>query len=118
MTIQEKAKKIASLLDDKKALDIKTLEISKVSTLADYFVICTCTSTTQLRACVDEVEEKMKELGFIPAHIEGYRSGTWILMDYHDVVVHIFMEEARNFYDVERLWADAEEIISESRDAD
>lgn len=110
MTIKEKAQKIADLLDDKKAIDIKILEVSKVSSLADYFVLCTCTSTTQLKACEDNVEEKMAELGYTPAHIEGYRSGTWILMDYSDVVVHIFMEEARNFYDVERLWADADDV--------
>lgn len=110
MTIKEKAEKIAKLLDDKKASDIKILEIGKVSTIADYFVICTCTSDTQLRACVDEVEEKMREAGYEPAHIEGYRSGTWILMDYSDVVAHVFMEETRNFYDVERLWNDASEV--------
>lgn len=110
MTSEEKAKKIAEFLDDKKAIDIKILGIAQVSTLADYFVVCTCTSSTQLKACEDEVEEKMSELGYEAAHIEGYRSGTWILMDYSDVVVHIFMEETRNFYDMERLWADADEI--------
>lgn len=116
MNVSEKANKIAKFLDDKKASDIKVLDIAKVSTLADYFVVCTCTSTTQLQACVDEVEEQMEKFGYTPAHVEGYRSGTWILMDYTDVVVHLFMEEARRFYDFERLWADADNVEKAAED--
>lgn len=107
MEIIDKAKKIAEILDSKKAKDIQILEIGEITSLADYFVICSCTSSVQLRACADEVEEKMKELGFEPIHSDGYRSGTWIALDFADIIVHIFLEETREFYSVERLWTDA-----------
>lgn len=107
MEIVEKAKKIAEILDSKKAKDIQILDVEELTALADYFVLCSCTSSVQLRACADEVEEKMKELGVEPIHTDGYRSGTWIALDYADVIVHIFLEETREFYSVERLWTDA-----------
>lgn len=110
MEIVEKAKKIAQILDSKKAKDIEILKVGELTSLADYFVICSCTSSVQLRACADEVEEKMTELGFEPLHSDGYRSGTWIALDYADIIVHIFLEETRDFYGVERLWTDAQPI--------
>ena len=110
MNTLEKAKKIAEILDSKKAKDIEILEIGELTSLADYFVLCSCTSNVQLRACADEVEEKMRELDFTPIHVDGYRSGTWIALDYADIIVHIFLEETRDFYNVERLWSDAKEI--------
>ncbi|MCX7715260.1 MAG: ribosome silencing factor [Clostridia bacterium] len=116
MEIIEKAKKIAELLDNKKAKDVEILDIKELTTLADYFVICSCGSAVQMRACGDEIEEKLGELGFLPAHVEGYNSGTWILMDYGDVVVHIFLEETRRFYDIERLWTDANKILRKQSD--
>lgn len=110
MEILEKAKKIAACLDGKKAKDITVLKVEELTTLSDYFVIASCSSAVQMRACADEVEEKLSEEEIEPAHIEGYQSGTWILMDYSDVIVHIFLEETREFYGIERLWTDAQEI--------
>ena len=107
MTSKEMALTIAGALDSKKGLDIKVLETGALTTLADYFVICTATSTTQVKALADECEKVMKEHGELPHHIEGHRGGTWILLDFSSVVVHIFNEEAREFYDLERLWSDA-----------
>ena len=94
-------------LDAKKGKDIKVLYTADQTTLADYFVICTGTSNTQVKALSDECEKVMKEHGELPHHIEGHRGGTWILLDFSSVVVHIFNEEAREFYDLERLWSDA-----------
>lgn len=106
----EYVKCIAQALYDKKAKDITALDISEVTTLGDYFIICSCSSAPQLRACTDEVEEKMKQLGCEVNHKEGYNGGSWILMDYGNVIVHIMLEEVREFYSLERLWDDAKEI--------
>ena len=93
--------------DDKKAWDIVTLDMSDSSLMADYFVICTASSTTQIKALADVCEKALKDAGEPPHHVEGHRGGTWILLDFSSVVVHIFNEEAREFYDLERLWSDA-----------
>ena len=85
--------------------ELANLQVKK--RLGDYFIICSCGSGVQVRACADEVEEKAKENGFAPAHIEGYRSGNWILMDFGDIIVHIMERETRDFYSLERLWDDA-----------
>ena len=90
--------------------NIRVLEINNVTTLADYFVLCTGTSAPQLKALADAGEKAMKEAGILPHHIEGHRGGTWILQDYGDVVVHLFDTEARAFYDLDRLWQDAVEV--------
>ena len=107
MTPKEMALTIAGALDSKKGLDIKVLETGPLTTLADYFVICTATSTTQIKAMSDACEEAMEKQGETVHHIEGHRGGTWVLLDFSSVVVHIFNEEARKFYDLERLWSDA-----------
>lgn len=104
---KELALAIAGALDNKKGQDIKVLETGRLTTLADYFVICTAGSTTQVKALSDACEETAKQLGELPHHIEGHRGGVWTLLDFSSVVVHVFMEEARQFYDLERLWADA-----------
>lgn len=104
---KELALAIAKALDDKKGQDIKVLETGHLTTLADYFVLCTAGSTTQVKALADACEEAAKQLGELPHHIEGHRGGVWTLLDFSSVVVHVFMEEARQFYDLERLWADA-----------
>lgn len=98
--------KIVELLKGKKARDIDVINIAGISVLADYFVICSGTSTTHIKTLADEVEEKMKNDGHQCLHKEGYNSARWILMDYGDVVIHIFHEEDREFYNLERLWAD------------
>ena len=97
-------------LDDKKGRDIKVLRTADQTTLADYFVICSGTSNTQVRALADAVEEAMSKAGEEPHHIEGHRGGLWTLMDYSAVVVHVFTEEGREFYGLERLWSDAEPV--------
>lgn len=102
--------KIIKVLDDKKAKDISVLRIDRISTIADYFIICHGTSVTHTRAIADELEEKLESAGVKLLHKEGYNSGKWILMDYGAVIVHIFTEEERKFYDLERIWNDAEKI--------
>ena len=96
----------ARALSDKKGKEIQVLEIGELTTLADYFVICTATSTTQIKAMSDACEEAMEKQGETVHHIEGHRGGTWVLMDFSSVVVHIFNAEAREFYGLERLWRD------------
>ena len=117
MTPKEIAILAAKALDSKKGEDIKVMEVTALTTLADYFVICTATSTTQIKAMSDACEEAMEKNGERVHHIEGHRGGTWLLMDFSAVVVHIFMDEARKFYDLERLWGDAEEIPLEKPQA-
>lgn len=94
------------MLDSKKAHELRLIEVAQVTEIADYFVICTGNSSTQVRALADEVEFKLKKEGIMPNHIEGHQTKSWIVMDYGSVVVHIFDIEARAFYDLERLWAD------------
>ena len=111
MTPKETALLLAKALDSRKGINIKVLETGHLTTLADYFVLCSATSSTQIRALSDACEKAMKEqAGEVPHHVEGHRGGTWVLLDFSSVVVHIFNEEARQFYDLERLWSDAEEI--------
>ncbi len=104
---KEMALLAAKALSSKKGQDIALLHTTQVTTLADYFLICTATSSTQVRALTDIVEERLEEAGERPLHREGRRGGTWELMDYGCLVVHVFTEETRNFYDLERLWRDA-----------
>ena len=94
-------------LDSRKGKDIRVLYTEDQTSLADYFVICNGTSSTQVRALADAVEEYMTKAGEEPHHIEGHRGGEWTLLDYSAVVVHVFTEEAREFYSLERLWSDA-----------
>lgn len=100
--------------DDKKALDLKVLNITELTTLADYFVICHGSSTPQMNAIFDEIEEKLKEQNIYMNNAGSRDSSQWMLMDYGDVIVHIFNTESREFYGIENLWADAESVdISE-----
>ena len=110
MTSYEMAVGLAKALDSKKGLNIKVLKTQELTTLADYFVIAAGGSGTQVKALADEVEFQLKQLGISPNHIEGHRSNTWILLDYGNVVVHVFLKETRDFYDLERLWQDGEQI--------
>ena len=97
-------------LDDKKGKDIKVLHTTDQTTLADYFIICNGASNTQVRALADAVEEAMSKAGEEPHHIEGHRGGQWTLMDYSSVVVHVFTDEGREFYGLERLWNDGKPL--------
>lgn len=102
---------IAKACNEKKGIDIKVLNLAKLTPIADYFIIVSGNSTTQVMAIADEVEEKMAEAGFYLSGKEGYRSGRWILLDFKDIVVHIFHKEDREFYNLEKLWADSEELL-------
>ena len=107
MTPKELAIIAAKALDEKKGKEISAIEVTELTTLADYFVICTGTSNTQINALCDAVEKAMEEqAGERPLHREGHRDGTWVLLDYGSVCVHVFSEEARAFYSLERLWSD------------
>ena len=109
-TSLEVAELVVKVLDSKKAKDIKLLETTDVTVLADYFIICTAGSTTQIKTLTDEVDKALKEKGEPALHTEGYRRGGWILIDFGCVVVHIFLKEIREFYALERLWRDAREL--------
>ena len=110
MTPIEIATQAALLLDAKKAQDIKVIKIEEISSLCDYFVVASGTSSTQVQALADNVEEKLKEKGVPPYAVEGYRSNGWILLDYGTVLVHVFTTEARDYYDLDHLWNDGVEI--------
>lgn len=110
LTSAEIAAIAAKALDDKKARDIKVLKTDKQTVLADYFVICNGTSSTHIKALVDEVDKQLSEAGEPPIRREGLRSDIWVLMDFGCVIVHVFTDEARKFYNLERLWSDSEEV--------
>ena len=107
---RELAEIAVKALDSKKGKEIRLIRIDKITTLAEYFVICTGTSNTQINALCDAVEKELTEKGEEPLHREGYRGGTWVLLDYGCVVVHVFNDEARKFYSLEHMWADGEEV--------
>lgn len=109
MTSLEKAKNIAKILDKKKAIDIIGIETKELTVMSDYFIIASGTSNTHVRALAGEVDDEMKKLGVEVDHIEGRATG-WILLDYNDVLVHVFQPESRQYYNIERLWNDAARI--------
>ena len=110
LSANEVALEVTKALDSKKGLDVKLLKIDKVSSLADYFLICTGTSNTHVKTLCDYAEHTMEQLGEPMLGREGHRGNSWELLDFGSVVVHVFTEEARKFYDLERLWADAEVV--------
>lgn len=97
-------------MNDKKGEDIRIIDISEVSVIADYFVICSASNTNQIRALVDAVEEAMYKAGYETAQKEGNQNSSWVLMDFKDIIVHIFSKEDRLFYDLERIWRDGKVI--------
>lgn len=102
---------LVKALDSKKGEDIKVIKISDLTVMADYFVIAGASSTTQTRALADEAEYQVKEqLGESPARVQGNNGSNWIVIDYHDIIVHVFHKEQRDFYSLERLWSDGEYI--------
>ncbi|MDD6188044.1 MAG: ribosome silencing factor [Clostridiales bacterium] len=110
LSTKEVMENIVRALDSKKAKNITVLQTGNITVLADYFVICTAGSTSQIKSLSDEAGRKLTELDEAPRRVEGYRDGGWVLMDFGCVIVHIFLEEARSFYDLERLWSDAPEV--------
>ena len=110
LSAKEVAYQVTKALDDKKGKDIRLLRIAEVSSLADYFLICTGTSNTHVKTLCDYAEFTLDNLGEPMLGREGHRGNSWELLDYGSVVVHVFTEEAREFYSLERLWADAEQV--------
>ena len=110
MNSQELMNRIVAILSKRKTENIKVLDISSLTTIADYFVICNGNSTTQIKSLADEVEEKLKEVDITPYSKEGFSDASWVLLDYSTVVVHIFNPEKRDFYSIESLWSDAPEV--------
>lgn len=106
MKAREIAKLVCKALDDKKAIDVKAIDISEVSVMADFFIVASASNQSQMNAMQDEVDRVLYEQGIHAKSIEGNRSSTWVLMDYEDVIVHLFSEEDRLFYDLERIWKD------------
>lgn len=113
---KEMARLACKALEDKKAVDIKVIDIEKVSILADYFIIASGTNRNQVQAMADNAEEILGRAGYEPRQIEGYQNANWILMDYGDIVIHIFDEENRLFYDLERIWRDGVLVDREAFD--
>ena len=110
LSAREVALEVTKALDEKKGIDIKVLRIEKISSLADYFVICTGTVNTHVKTLCDYAEYTMEQLGEAMLGREGHRGNSWELLDYGAVVIHVFTEEAREFYNLERLWADGEQV--------
>jgi len=110
--LEKKLLLIKKAIEEKKGRDIKIYDLRNYTTICDCFVICSTDIPLQSRAVADEIHKVMAEHGFHPLSVEGYENSDWLLMDYGDVIVHIFTEDARLFYDLDRLWADAPELFS------
>ncbi|MEG1509470.1 MAG: ribosome silencing factor [Clostridia bacterium] len=110
MTIEERISIIEKALDDKKASDITSIKVDEMTILTDYFVICSAKSTTQVKAIADNVEEEMTKVGFEPAHKEGGAECRWIVLDYGDIIVHIFYDETRMLYAFDKLWENGKNV--------
>lgn len=110
MESRELVRQIAASLDKHKAQDLKIIGVRDLTVIADYFVIAAGTSSTQVKALADYVEYELDQQGIKPRRVEGYSSSSWILIDYGSVIVHVFYEETRAFYDLERLWKDGEQL--------
>lgn len=111
---KEMAKLVIQALEDKKAEDIKVIDISEVSVIADYFIIANGSNRSQIQALSDNVEETLGKAGYSVRQIEGYQNANWVLLDFNDVIIHIFDKENRLFYDLERIWRDGKQIGTES----
>ena len=98
--------------DDRKAVDLKVLHLERVTDFTDYFLICSGTSERQVQAIADAIQEKLRERRVRPLHVEGEKRGQWVLIDYGDLVVHVFQEEQRRYYGLERLWGDAPDVTA------
>lgn len=110
MNSKEMAKLVCTALEEKKAENIKVINIEEVSVLADFFIIASGTNRNQVQAMADNVEEILGKEGVNPKQIEGYQTANWVLLDYGDVIVHVFDEENRLFYDLERIWRDGKSV--------
>lgn len=109
---KEMARLACQALEDKKAMELRVIDITEISTLADYFIIASGTNQNQVQAMADHVDEVLGRAGFEAKSTEGYQTANWILMDYRDIIVHVFDEENRLFYDLERIWRDGKSITT------
>lgn len=114
MNSKEMARLAIKALEDKKAEEIKVIDISEVSVIADYFIIANGTNRSQIQALSDHVEETLGKAGAPLRQIEGYQNANWVLLDFHDVIIHIFDKENRLFYDLERIWRDGKMVEADS----
>lgn len=112
-TSKEMARFAIEALEDKKAEDIKVIDISQVSVIADYFIIAGGSNRSQIQALCDNVQEKLGRAGHPVKQVEGYETANWILMDFGDVIVHVFDKENRLLYDLERIWRDGKQVTKE-----
>ncbi len=110
LDVFDKVKVAVAAAEDKKASEVTVLKLIEVTTFADYFVICSGNSARQVQAIANEIEESLRNQKVRPLHIEGYKNAEWVLMDYGPLIIHVFTEQARRFYDLERLWRDAEKM--------
>lgn len=110
---KEMLKLAIEALEDKKAVDIKVIDITGISTIADYFIIAGGTNRSQIQALADNVDEKLGRKGYTQRQVEGYETANWVLMDYKDIIIHIFDHDNRLFYDIERIWRDGKEMSEE-----
>ena len=108
--VETMLQKCIELAQEKKGRDIISLKLKGLTVICDYFLVVSATNTRQAQSICDNIEEKMKECGNAPLRIEGYREGKWILLDFGSIVIHIFLEEEREYYNLERLWGDAERL--------
>lgn len=111
---KEMVKTAVAALQDKKGEDIRVIDISGVTVIADYFIIASGSNPNQAQALVDNVEEQMYKAGYDDPRVEGYNTASWVLLDYNDVIVHVFSQDDRLFYDLERIWRDGKEIDVDS----
>ena len=110
MNSEEMAKKIIAAMEEKKAVDIRVLDIADISSIGDYFIIASGNNQNQVQAIIDEVDQRLGREGVSPRQVEGYPNANWVLMDYGDVIVHVFDAENRLYYDLERIWKDGKNI--------
>ena len=110
---EHKARRAARAALDKKAVDLTVLDVQGVSTVTDYFLVCSAQNPRQVRAIADAVERRLRDRKLRPLHVEGYAAGQWVLMDYGDFVLHVFLQDRGRFYGLERLWGDAPDLTAE-----
>ena len=113
--IERRLRDVIAVADDRKAMDIKVLRLASVSDFTDYFMVCSGRSNRQVHSIAEAIRREMRDRGIRPLHIEGERSARWVLLDYGDFVIHVFDPETRDYYGLERLWADAPDVTAELR---
>lgn len=109
-TVREMVQAAVAAAQDRKAIEIRVLALDEVSDFTDYFLVCSGATERQVQAISDAVEERLRQRGLRPLHVEGYRHGWWTLLDYGDLVLHVFTDDKRAYYGLERLWADAPDV--------